>query len=89
MSKCLVCASTLVQWHHVIGGHAYRHLSEKYRLLVPLCKKHHDEAHQEQELADTLKAKAQICFEKRYSHQEWMDNFKIDYKERYERIYRK
>ncbi|MCQ2771084.1 MAG: hypothetical protein MJ236_04715 [Clostridia bacterium] len=89
MGECYVCANTQVQYHHIIPGHAYRHKSDEYHIIVPLCLKHHNEAHQGKELDLTLRAVAQIKFEKKYSHEKWMEEFKIDYKERYEREFRK
>lgn len=41
MEHCLICGSPYVQIHHVIGGTANRKLSDKYKLVVPLCREHH------------------------------------------------
>lgn len=73
---------TGLECHHILGGTANRRLSEKYGLTVMLCQEHHtgkDGAQYNRQLGDSLKRLAQIAFEARYSHDEWMNVFRKNY----------
>ena len=81
-TRCFICGRmTGLERHHVLGG-PNRKWSEKYRLTVMLCHEHHtgkDGAQYNRKLGDSLKRLAQIAFEARYSHAEWMDIFRKNY----------
>lgn len=81
-SRCFLCGRmTGLERHHILGG-PNRKLSEKYRLTLMLCHEHHtgkDGAQYNRELSDSLKRLAQIAFEARYSHDEWMEIFRKNY----------
>ena len=71
-----------LQLHHVIGGTANRKLSDQYGLVVWLCMDDHtgpDVVHMNREKGDALKRLAQIAFEARHSHDEWMQVFRKNY----------
>ena len=68
--------------HHVLGGVANRPLSERYGLWVWLCTEHHtgkDGVQYDRKRNQAFKRLAQIAFEARYSHEEWMNVFKKNY----------
>lgn len=68
--------------HHVLGGVANRPLSEKFGLWVWLCHEHHTGnagAQYDREKGDALKQLAQIAFEGKHSHDEWMQVFRKNY----------
>lgn len=81
-SRCFVCGRmTGLERHHILGG-PNRKWSEKYGLTVMLCHDHHtgkDGAQYNRRLGDSLKRLAQIAFEARYSHSEWMEIFRKNY----------
>lgn len=81
--RCFFCGSQLdLEEHHVLGGFANRRLSEKYGLKVWLCAYHHrgtEGVHSSYEANKSLKRLAQIAFESRYSHEEWMRIFRKNY----------
>lgn len=81
--RCYFCGRvTELERHHVLGGVANRPLSEKYGLWVWLCHEHHtgnSGAQYVREKGDELKRLAQIAFEARHSHEEWMEVFKKNY----------
>ena len=82
--RCFFCGSRLdLEEHHVLGGVANRRLSEIYGLKVWLCAYHHrdpkDGVQYNREKADALKRLAQIAFEARHSHEEWMETFRKNY----------
>lgn len=81
--RCYFCGSRLdLEEHHVLGGIANRRLSEKYGLKVWLCAYHHrgiEGVHSNYDANKRLKRLAQIAFEARHSHSEWMDIFKKNY----------
>lgn len=81
--RCFICGRvTGLERHHVMSGTANRKLSEKYGLTVMLCREHHtgdSGVHKNRKQADSLKRLAQIAFEARYSHDEWMQIFKKNY----------
>jgi hypothetical protein len=51
--------------HEVYQGRN-RHNSIKYKLIIPVCRKHHDELHDNQQLQNILKKQGQILFEQNY-----------------------
>lgn len=81
-SRCFICGRmTGLERHHILGG-PNRKWSEKYKLVVMLCHEHHtgkDGAQYNRKLGDPLKRLAQIAFEARYSHDEWMKVFRKNY----------
>lgn len=80
--ECWVCRSPYVEEHHVIYGTANRKNSEKFGLKIYLCHEHHTGrtgVHFNKKLDERLKKMAQIEFEKRYSHDKWMEVFKKNY----------
>jgi hypothetical protein len=81
--RCYICGrQTTLERHHVLGGVANRPLSEKYGLWVWLCHEHHtgtNGAQYNKDLNQRLKRLAQIAFEARHSHKEWMDTFRKNY----------
>ena len=81
--RCWYCGRlTGLERHHVLGGVANRPLSEKYGLWVWLCHEHHtgkDGVQYDRKKGDALKRLAQIAFEARHSHDEWMQVFRKNY----------
>ena len=81
-SRCFICGRvTGLERHHILGG-PNRKWSEKYRLTVMLCHDHHtgkNGAQYDRNIGDSLKRLAQIAFEARYSHDEWMNVFRKNY----------
>ena len=76
---CLVCGSPYVEWHHCPYGTANRAKADKYGLVFPLCRQHHEEAHKGKELDKKLHVLAQRIFEKKYGHMKWMATFHRNY----------
>ena len=73
---------TGLECHHVMSGTANRKLSDEYGLTVWLCQAHHtgpDGVHMNHERGKSLKRLAQVAFEARHSHAEWMEIFKKNY----------
>lgn len=70
---------TGLQEHHVIPGTAGRKLSEHYGLKVYLCLQHHTAGpmavHNNRTMERLLQVRAQKAFEKKYSHEKWMEVF--------------
>lgn len=79
---CFFCGKrTGLECHHILGG-PNRKWSDKYGLVVMLCHEHHTGdggAQYDKERNQSLKRLAQIAFEARHSHEEWMDIFKKNY----------
>lgn len=81
--RCYLCGKTVgLERHHVMTA-ASRPLAEKYGLWVYLCgetcHRGKNGVHQNRPLADSLKRMAQIAFEARHSHEEWMEIFRKNY----------
>jgi hypothetical protein len=68
MKHCVFCGSPVVEEHHVFFGTANRSLSEKYKLIIPACNKHHtgsgDCPHRNRIIDLALKCWAQSVYEK-------------------------
>lgn len=73
---------TGLERHHVMTG-ANRDFAEKFGLWVWLCgetcHRGKNGVHQNRQLADRMKRLAQIAFEARHSHDEWMQVFRKNY----------
>lgn len=92
LTKCCVtdCDCTEgIQLHEVFYG-AYRHTSIKYGLVIPLCGLHHTigefAIHNNREMDLYYKRMGQTIFERKYSHELFIKEFKIDYLEKYKKI---
>ena len=81
-SRCFICGRmTGLECHHILGG-PNRKWSDAYGLTVMLCHDHHtgkDGAQYNRQMGDSLKRLAQIAFEARHSHDEWMNVFRKNY----------
>lgn len=75
MSHCFVCGSPYVEIHHCIHGTANRKKSEKWKLKMPLCNKHHtgskESPHQNADIDKHYKQMAQQYFEDHYGTREY------------------
>jgi len=92
-NRCYLCmlldgdyTEKVTQEHHVIFGSGRRRLADKYGLTVRLCiEKHHETGiyavHQNKEMADLLKQKAQEAFKEAYPDLDWMEIIKRNYLE--------
>jgi hypothetical protein len=80
---CYLCGNPYgLEKHHCMHGTANRKLAEKYGLYVPLCNCCHgtlQNGKYGREMDLKLMRKAQEEFEKKYSHEEWMEIFKKNY----------
>ena len=72
VDTCVVCGYAPAELHHCIYGSANRALSDKYGLVIPLCRKHHNEIHSKPNQGLDLKWKqeAQRYFEEHYGDRE-------------------
>jgi len=81
--ECFMCGTTNnLELHHVIYGTANRKQSDKYGLVVWLCRDHHTGdrgVHFNKEFDNALKFYAQSTFEESHSHEEWMKIFGRNY----------
>lgn len=69
--------------HHVMFGGKFKKKAEHYGLKVYLCVPHHrtgkEAAHLNIDINNLLREIAQIAFEKKYSHELWMQEFGKNY----------
>ena len=82
--RCFFCGRmTGLERHHVMAGTANRPLSEKYGLWVWCCDYDHldpkNGVQYNRAKGDSLKRLAQIAFEAKYSHEDWMKVFGRSY----------
>lgn len=82
--KCWFCETTIgLHCHHVFEGTGLRAKSEKYGLKVWLCGKDHnlsqEGVHAWKNKDLVLKKHAQKEFEKRYSHELFMKEFRVNW----------
>ena len=68
-----------LECHHVFYGTANRKMSEKYGMKIMLCRDHHkftkEAVHNNPINDDYCKKFAQKIFEKKYSHEKFMEVF--------------
>lgn len=79
LKHCFVCGSTAVEIHHVINGTANRKKSDKYGLIIPLCREHHEEVHHYKWEDRGLKRFAQKRFEGEYPNLDFRKVFGKSY----------
>lgn len=74
MEHCLLCGSSNnVERHHIFFGTANRKISDKYKLIIPLCAYHHrgsNSVHQNRQLDLKVKELGQTVFENRCGSRE-------------------
>lgn len=66
LEHCIICGNPYVHIHHVFFGTANRKLSDKYKLIVPLCQEHHtgrNGVHFDRQLDLLIKGMGQNAFE--------------------------
>ena len=79
--ECYISGSRInLDKHHCMHGGANRKLAEKYGLWVWLRHDIHMQLHdKDKELDRQLEQEAQLAFEKKYSHEKWMAEFRKNY----------
>ena len=74
MEHCYICGSPYVQIHHCIHGTANRKMADKYKLVIPLCMKHHtgsmESVHRNPDMDLKIKQIAQEAFESKKGNRE-------------------
>lgn len=78
MESCFICKRYPIEKHEIFGG-SFRQSSKNYGLVIALCAEHHREAHKHGSLDKYLKQIGQQFFEEKYSREEYMKVFGINY----------
>ena len=81
--RCFYCGKRFgLERHHAMTG-PNRSIAERYGLWIWCCDYHHldpkEGVQYNRKKADSLKRLAQIAFEARHSHGEWMEIFRKNY----------
>lgn len=82
--RCLVCKTySNIHKHEIFFGRGKRQLSIKYKLVIPLCGKHHNQSnegvHFNRKLDLELKALGQRAFEYHYPDLDFLSIFHRNY----------
>lgn len=76
MTKCYVCGNPYVDVHHCIHGNGRRQIADRYKMVVPLCRKHHEEAHHNKIIDGYFKQLAQTWYEENIgTRQDFIEEF--------------
>lgn len=78
---CFLCHRPASEIHHCVFGR-FRKLSDKYGLVVPLCRECHEVVHRNKNRADLLKEIAQHSFDIKYGEGEFEKVFGVNFIER-------
>ena len=79
-SRCAICGVTgKLDWHHIRCGNQSREKSEKWGLMLALCRKCHTNLHSNAEVKKEWQEIAQAKFLLLYGREIWMKEFKKDY----------
>lgn len=81
MSYCFFCDKQAQSIHELIGG-MNRQTSIKWGLCVGACLRCHRILENNEKIKQKYQALGQDVFEKKYSHELFMQEFKMDYKEK-------
>ena len=73
--ECFVCSSEYVEPHHLIGGTSNRAKSDEDGLWVWLCRKHHNEAHDNPRMNLAYKRLGQQWYEKSHTRKEFIERY--------------
>lgn len=80
--RCALCGKCgHLERHHLIFGRGMRALSEKYGLVVPLCRGCHARVHKDKAFMDWSRKKGQEIFEKGHTREEFIEIFGKTYLE--------
>lgn len=83
VDKCYMCERKIdLDTHEAIGG-MNRLTSIKWDLIFYLCRKCHSKLDLNQNLKEELQVLAQDKFVELYGYEKFMEEFKMDYKEKY------
>ena len=76
---CYLCGSPYnIEMHHCVFGR-FRRLSDKYGLIVPLCRSCHYDIHHDIEKANYLKQVAQRTFDEKYGEGSFIRIFGVNF----------
>lgn len=84
MEHCYVCGTPLnLHIHHCIYGNGKRKLADKYKLIIPLCARHHNMSnegvHFNKILDNEIKQLAQKKFNETYPDLDFLKTFGKSY----------
>ena len=69
----------VLEEHHIMYGIRWRKKSERFGLKIYLCPEHHRTGkmavHRDKDVRILTEQVAQYAFEKKYSHEKWMQEF--------------
>ena len=71
LEHCIFCKRPADDTHHVFGG-SNRQASDKWDIVVPVCRGCHERVHHDIYCDRMLKQKAQTKFEEMYGHDKYM-----------------
>lgn len=80
LEHCIMCRQVATDINEIFMGRN-RQNSMKYNLCIPLCRTCHNKYHLQRPLQLKWYRLAQIEFEKKYSHEDFMQIFKKNYKD--------
>lgn len=72
LKHCYLCGASPVDLHEIYNGGS-RQTSMRNGFVVPLCRRHHQQAHSIIEIGNDLKIICQQKFEETHTRQEFMD----------------
>ena len=75
---CFLCHRPASEMHHCVFGR-FRKLSDKYGLVVPLCRECHEIVHRNADRALMLKQIAQASFDRKYGEGEFIKIFGVNF----------
>lgn len=78
--RCYICGKYPQHVHHMLHG-SMRKMADKYGLTCHLCLDCHNKLHDKNIKDRELQERAQIFFEKKYSHEKFMKVFGKNFKE--------
>lgn len=83
LDVCYICNKRRKEDLHEIFGGSNRNTSMKWGLVIPVCRICHDKLDTDEKVRAEIQIKAQEKFEKDYSHELFMTEFKKNYIEKW------
>lgn len=83
LEVCYICDKRKKDDLHEVFPGCNRKKSMEWGMVIPICRICHDEWDINEELRKEIQIKSQKLFEEKHSHELFMQEFKIDYKEKW------
>ena len=77
--QCKVCGGTAIELHHIFYGRANRKLSDKYNLVIWVCRQCHERKHKDKSFREKYQLMAKAKFKREHPDLNFKEIFGKEY----------